>query len=183
VQVAITKAQLIAELRSSGHQVADSLRQVPPANFERGRYENGWNGRQILAHIASVEWTYPRLIQLARDAKSAPAPATSSAAAAHESANTSAPGQSHSVIDDYNARQVAKRADTSITDLVQEFVRNREATIAAVEGIDETMLLAPVNSVGGVSGLLGEVLHNLGVDHLRSHTADITGEPWQGTRY
>ena len=53
---------------------------LPPARLEEGRYENGWNGRQILAHIASIEWSYPRLIDIAR---TPPAPDEQRAAHPH----------------------------------------------------------------------------------------------------
>src|SRR3989337_2895305 len=59
---ASSKTQLIDTLRSTGAETAARLRSLPPEAFEQGRYENGWNGRQILAHIAALEWTYPRPI-------------------------------------------------------------------------------------------------------------------------
>ncbi|MBI2217338.1 MAG: hypothetical protein HYU51_08580 [Candidatus Rokubacteria bacterium] len=46
----------------------ETVRGLPPRRLEEGRYENGWNGREILAHLASIEWTYPRLIEIAREA-------------------------------------------------------------------------------------------------------------------
>ena len=67
-----TKAELLAALRSSGQQVVDRVRGMPPEELEQGRYENGWNGRQIPAHIASIEWTYTRLFDVAK--QGAPAP-------------------------------------------------------------------------------------------------------------
>src|SRR5262245_56817045 len=89
----LDKAQLVAALRENGDEVASMLRALPPEVFEAGRYESGWNGRQILAHVASIEWTYPRLIDLARQ----PAPADGSTRAAG--------GDVHA----YNARQVERR--------------------------------------------------------------------------
>jgi len=69
-----SKAELLDKLRTSGDQVVSKLRGLPPESFEQGRYESGWNGRQILAHIASIEWSYPRLVDVAREAQS-PKPA------------------------------------------------------------------------------------------------------------
>ncbi|MCI0777944.1 MAG: hypothetical protein J4N95_07165, partial [Chloroflexi bacterium] len=62
-----TKAELLAELRASGREVTKRLGALPAEEFERGRYESGWNGRQILAHAAAIEWTYPRLLDIAKD--------------------------------------------------------------------------------------------------------------------
>src|SRR5437879_13582774 len=62
-----SKAELLARLTASRDHVVATVRALPAEALERGRYENGWNGRQILAHVASIEWTYPRLIDIARE--------------------------------------------------------------------------------------------------------------------
>src|SRR5262249_58496213 len=72
-----TKAELLEALQASRDEVIAIVRTLPPEQLEEGRYENGWTGRQILAHIASIEWTYPRLIDIAREATAAPDPASS----------------------------------------------------------------------------------------------------------
>src|SRR5207245_6086633 len=107
-----SKAELLDKLRTSADQVASNLRATPPESFEQGRYESGWNGRQILAHIASIEWTYPRLIDVAREAQS-PKPAEAPKEASAEPATRAARGG----INDYNGRQVEKRAQMSVAEL------------------------------------------------------------------
>src|SRR5688572_19352874 len=101
------RGELVAALRTSGEQFVQSLRSVPIERFEEGRYENGWNGRQILAHVAAIEWTYPRLLEI--PAQPPPAPG--------EPPTRPAQGG----IDAYNARQVDKRAGVSVADLIAEF--------------------------------------------------------------
>src|SRR5918994_4139136 len=93
-----SKAELLEALRASRDEVFAIVRTLSPAQLEEGRYENGWNGRQILAHIASIEWTYPRLIDIARDAVAGGTPA-----AADPPTRTMRGGN-----DAYNERQVAK---------------------------------------------------------------------------
>ena len=88
-----SKAELLDKLRTSGDQVVSKLRGLPPESFEQGRYESGWNGRQILAHIASIEWTYPRLIDVAREAQS-PKPAEAPKEASAEPATRRMASQS-----------------------------------------------------------------------------------------
>ena len=68
-----SKSDLLHALRSSRDEVIALVRSLPPERLEEGRYENGWNGRQILAHIASIEWSYPRLIEIARTPRSSSA--------------------------------------------------------------------------------------------------------------
>ncbi len=163
-----TKMALIAALRASGNQATSALRALPPESLARVCYAGGWTGREIVAHLAAIEWTYPRLIDLARQA------------AARQAGQQGAPGDAGAPpppsggIDGYNARQVAKRAGASLDDLIDEFARNRAATIAAVEAIDEPLLAAPIRSAGGVEGPLADVLRWVAVDHVLGHVRDIT---------
>src|SRR5262245_42145816 len=110
-----SKGELLEALRASRDEVLAIVRALPPERLEEGRYENGWNGRQILAHIASIEWTYPRLLDIARDA-----PASAEATAGEVPTRTMRGGN-----DAYNDRQVARRAHLSAADLLSEFERNR----------------------------------------------------------
>lgn len=163
----LSRAGLLAALRASEQEVL-ALGQLPPESFEQGRYENGWTARQILAHLASMEWTYPRLIDLAREAASA------SASAVPDAVSSSA--EMRGGHDAYNARQVAKREQTPVPELLAEFQRNRAATIAAVEAVDEALLTTPIRSAGGRRGSLAAVLHGIAVEHVRGHARDIRGE-------
>ncbi len=157
-----SKAELLAALRVSRDEVLKIVRGLRPERLEEGRYENGWNGRQILAHLASIEWTYPRLIDLARDALAGIPGALPTRAMRGGN-------------DAYNARQVAKRAHLSATDLLAEFEQNRAATIAAVEAADEALFAVPIRSAGGVTGPLATVFHQVAVSHVLGHARDIEG--------
>ena len=165
----MTKQGLLQDLRTSRDEVLRIVRALPAARLEEGRYENGWNGRQILAHIASIEWSYPRLIDIARDAASPP-PAPAATPAADPPTRSMRGGN-----DAYNDRQVAKRAHLSVADLLDEFERNRAATIAAVEAADERLFDQQIRSAGGVVGPLAEVFHQVAVAHVLGHTRDISG--------
>lgn len=164
-----SKGELLAALRASRDEVLGIVRAVPPDSWEEGRYENGWNARQILAHLASIEWTYPRLIEIAREA-----PATGSGSA--DLAGGAPPTRSmRGGNEAYNDRQVAKRAHLSPADLLAEFERNRAATIAAVEAAEEDLLVRPIRSAGGVTGPLAVVFNQVAVLHVLGHARDIAG--------
>ena len=165
----MTKRGLLEALRASRDEVLTLVRALPAERLEEGRYENGWNGRQILAHIASIEWSYPRLIDIARDAASPP-PAPAATPAADPPTRSMRGGN-----DAYNDRQVAKRAHLSVAELLDEFERNRAATIAAVEAADERLFGQPIRSAGGVVGPLAEVFHQVAVAHVLGHARDISG--------
>jgi hypothetical protein len=158
-----SKRQLLAALAASRDEVLALVRAMAPARLEEGRYENGWNGRQILAHIASIEWTYPRLIDLAR---TPPAPAE-----AAPPTRTMTGGN-----DAYNERHVAKREHMTVGELLAEFEKNRAATIQAVEAADEELLARRIRSAGGVVGPLAVVFPQIAVAHVLGHARDIAGD-------
>jgi len=159
-----TKMELLAALRASRDEVVAIVRALPAEALEQGRHESGWNGRQILAHLASIEWTYPRLIDIAREA-GAPTPAG-------ETPPTRAMRGGN---DAYNERQVAKRAHLTAAELLEEFERNRAATIRAVEATDEALFAREIRSAGGVTGPLALVFHRVAVEHVLGHARDIGG--------
>jgi hypothetical protein len=161
---ATASERLLAELRADGEELMRRVGAVDPATLEEGRHENGWNGRQILAHLAAIEWTYPRLIEVAL------------AAQANDSTERPAERPPRAGMDGYNARQVAKREGDSVAALLDEFRRNREATIAAVEGAGAALLEKRVRSAGGRTGTLVQVLREVAIEHVRGHVAELFGD-------
>ena len=157
-----SKSELLEALRRSRDEVLRIVRDVPAARLEEGRYENGWNGRQILAHIASIEWSYPRLIDIAR---TPPSDESAPPTRAMKGGN-----------DSYNDRQVAKREHMTVAELLVEFDGNRAATIAAVEAADEALFARRIRSAGGVVGPLALVFHQIAVAHVLGHARDIAGD-------
>ena len=163
---ALSKSELLEALRASRDEVLMIVRSIPAERLEEGRYENGWNGRQILAHVASIEWTYPRLLDIARDTSKEPA------VTAEPPTRTMRGGN-----DAYNERQVARRAHLSVAELLSEFERNRAATIAAVEAADEALFARRIRSAGGVTGPLAAVFYQVAVAHVLGHAHDLAGPP------
>ena len=156
---------LVAQLRESGEAALASLRGMDPADFELGRYENGWTARQILAHVAAIEWTYPRLLDLP--------PLEAAPATGDVQRNQS--GAVRHRMDDYNARQVEKRAAVPVADLIAEFERNRAATVAAIASADAETLGRRVQSFGGLEGALIDVIAGVVLDHVSGHIRDLSG--------
>jgi uncharacterized protein (TIGR03083 family) len=150
--------ELLSELRATRDEVLAALRELDPDRLDGSVYEDGWDARQLAAHLSSIEWTYPRLLEL---------PEASGAA-------RGAPRDSRG-IDDYNRRQVDKRADVSLADLIAEFERNRAATIAAVESAPPEMLSRTVRTTGGTVGTLSDVIRFTAIEHVRTHLRDLTG--------
>ena len=173
-QGVLTKAELLQELRSSQQDLLDRLGALPEDRFEQGRYEGGWNARQILAHVASIEWTYPRLIDVAK--QGAPDEASGGSGKAPE--GSPKPTQARPAkggIGSYNERQVEKRAQASVAELLAEFRKNRDATVEAVEKADDALLQVQIRSAGGIPGPLARVIYFVAVVHVAGHVNDIVG--------
>jgi uncharacterized damage-inducible protein DinB len=154
---AISKQELLDDMHASAREFVDAVRAFPEGEWSEGRYEEGWTAKDILAHVASIEWTYPRLL----------APAE---AGPRQRETEKGP---RDVVDDYNRRQVDKRKALPVGDLMEEFQRNRAATIAAVEDADESLLDERVRSAGGTEGTAAEVLNFVAVTHVRQHLEDL----------
>ena len=156
-----TRADLIAALQQDSEEFQEAVAQLPAEAFERGVYEQGWNARQLLAHIAAIEWTYPRLIERAEQ----------------RAAGGDVPqgGGSGFDMDAYNAKQVARREDQPAEQLLTEFRRNRAETIDAIRAADDELLQQPTRSAGGVEGTLLDVLIGVAVGHVREHVSDLLG--------
>jgi hypothetical protein len=155
--VARTKAELLQGLH-------DSLDELTAAGLDDldltvGVYEGGWNGHQLLAHLASIEWTYPKVLAL---------PTATDEEAAR-------PRDTSVTVDDYNRRQVEQRADRTVAELLDELRRNRARTIEAVHAHPEGDFDRRVRSAGGTVGTLADVLWFVAVDHVRGHIADLRG--------
>lgn len=172
-QDAPTKTQLLEALRTNGQEILAKLGALPVDVFEQGRYESGWNGREILAHMASIEWTYPRLIDIAREGASAGG-GSAKPSASKGTADTPTRSARGGILS-YNERQVQKRAQASVDELLAEFRENRAATIAAVESTEEALLATPITSAGGITGPLSRVIFLTAVAHTHVHTNDILG--------
>jgi hypothetical protein len=157
-----TKEELLRGLADGGealHRVCD---RIDGAGWHAGRYEGGWNARQLLAHLASAEWTYPRLLDLARAARAGEGSGTASA---------------REGIDAYNARQVERRESVRVEELLAEFARNRAATIRAVEEAENDLWGVEIQSAGGFRGPLVLVFWLTAVNHVRVHTEDLASSP------
>lgn len=151
-----TKTELLAALEATRDEFVAGLEDV---DLSTGVYEGGWNGRQLLAHVASMEWTYPRLLEL---------PPASDEDAAR-------PRDTSETVDDYNRAQVEHRGTASKEELVDEFLRNRERTIAAVAAHPENGFERRVRSAGGTVGTLADVVWFVAVEHVRGHLDDLRG--------
>jgi len=62
-----------------------------------------------------------------------------------------------------------------VAGLLDEFGKNRSATGAVVEAVDETLMSREIRSAGGITGPLAAVINAIAVRHVRAHLSDILG--------
>ena len=161
-QPADAKSKLLESLRSSGKELLSKLEGLPAEALDAGCYENGWNGRQVLAHIAAIEWTYPRLIDIARNGPPEKKP---------EAAATSKPAKGG--INSYNDRQIERYAGATVAELLEIFRKNRETTISTIEATEDELFAIEIKSAGGIKGPLATVLNMVAVMHVGVHVNDV----------
>jgi len=156
------KSKLLESLRSSGKELLAKLEGLPAEALDAGCYENGWNGRQVLAHIAAIEWTYPRLIDIARNGPPEKKP---------EATATSKPAKGG--INSYNDRQIERYADATVAELLEIFRKNRATTISTIEATEDELFAVEIKSAGGIKGPLATVLNMVAVMHVGVHVNDV----------
>lgn len=146
------KGELVQALRTSAQQALADLRGLSVRDLEEKR--------DVLSTMAAIEWTLPRIVQLTADGTLV------------EGRTTTPQGPSLSP-DEYLSREVQRRAGLPAAGLLAEFERNRQATLAAVESLDEPVLSATIRSA--VTGPLAIALYAIGVEHQLGLVGEITG--------
>ena len=159
----VTKGQLLEKLRQDEREIIEKLAALPAEALETGCYENGWNGRQVLSHVVGIEWTYPKLLDVARNAGQPK----------EDKPKEPATKPAQGGIGSYNDRTVERYKDYTVPQLIDDFKKNRASTIAAVEAADEELFAKPVRSAGGVEGPLGTVMNFVAIMHVEGHIDDI----------
>ena len=153
----MNRDELVQDLRDSGSEALAAMMAVPESALDRGCYEQGWTVRQIMAHVASMEFAYRRLPELARGSRDA----------------QTTTGGGRFDMDGYNARQVDKRKSTPPAELAEEFRRGRGALVVLIADTEAGLLDTPVRTAGGVTGSLGQAIQETAVSHVRTHSADF----------
>jgi len=148
--------EVLGALRDSGDEVLAAMLSVPPGALDNGTYENGWNVHEVMAHVASMEFAYRRLPDLARRGDDA-----------------AAAGAGGVDFNAYNARQVLRRAGRAPAELAQEFIQGRAQLLIETGRLDPVLLQAHVRSAGGSSGTLAEVIVAVAAGHARQHAEDF----------
>jgi len=135
-------------------EIEQTVAQMPEQAWSEGVYEDGWNARQILCHIASMSGTAGFAVGMAR----LPSP----------------PGLGAGFDENtFNAQLVAAPESKSNADLLAEIKSNFERDISAVRAAPDDLLQKHFKAPWDVEGELGDVIVTSLEGHMRMHLKDL----------
>lgn len=147
----VTKDEIVDTIRTARKRVEDIVSSAPEAAWSNPVYDQGWNAKQILCHLALTAGVPSLLIALAK---------TSRPAAPPQAAGSGID------IDGLNERMVASRLEKPVVEVLDELRGNYERAIKDVMDASDDLLVQPLQTPWGTRAALGELIL---VEDLRDH--------------
>ncbi|MCH7810636.1 MAG: DinB family protein [Chloroflexi bacterium] len=145
----------IRQVQAEAERIASAM---PEDAWDKGVYENGWNAKQILCHVALSANVPAFLI-----------------AAANSPEPAKMPGGSDNM-DDFNASQVAMRMEKPVAEIVKELNTTYEQAINVVQATSDELLAKQIRTPWQTEGELGALILDEDIRaHVMVHLADISG--------
>jgi hypothetical protein len=155
--MAATKDEIAAAIRTAREQIEELVSSAPEGAWSSGVYQNGWNAKQVLCHLAITAGIPSLLIGMAK----APRPTVPQ------------PSPDTSSIDAANERMVESLMALPIDDIVAQIRRNYDRGLADLEGAPDGLLSQEMRTPWGSEGKLGDILL---AEDLREHAMVHIGE-------
>ena len=153
-----TKSGIIEGIRQVQAEAMRVASAMPDDAWDKGVYENGWNAKQILCHVALSANVPAFLI-----------------AAANSPEPAEMPGDAGD-IDDFNASQVAMRMEKPVSEILEEINRTYEMAVNVVQATPDELLAKQIRTPWQTEGELGALILDEDIrDHVLVHLADISG--------
>jgi len=159
---------------ASRHDVIDAINALrgdverlvevtPEGAWTRGVYENGWNAKQVLGHLAAMSGVANFVMMMA------------------QAPNAGMGGGGAFDIDQFNAQQTAMREGKTPADLLDEIRGNFTRDVSAVEKAPDDLLFkhykAPWDVEGkAVEGTVADVIVGSLKGHYRGHLTELAAE-------
>ena len=164
-----TKKELITALQQSGDDLLTRVGNMDDDALDQGRYENGWNAKQILAHVASIEWTYKKLVDTAKQPRSTARP-TGRGGPVRRAATRRQP---HRRLQQPPGRPPRRQVREGAPPRVQGEPRRHHRRRPVLRRRRSSR--SATRSAGGAQGTLAEVIMFVAVSHVQQHTRDLVG--------
>ncbi len=149
-----SRQEIVDAYRRARQQAEELVASASESAWSRGAYEQGWNAKQLLCHIADSCGVARFLIAYAKDRRPLPAGVEFD-------------------IDKWNAQQVALREGKSIQDLLTELQVNIGREVEAIEAAPDALLSGQTRAPWGDEGTLGDLIMGTISDHFHMHLADL----------
>ncbi len=149
-----TRAEIIDAIQAGMNRATSTFSKLSEDQLETQIHDgpDGWNVRQILAHLANRQPTYDMLVSIALDGSGAP------------------PGGFS--IDNWNQKRVEERAGCSRDELLQEFQQVHEQLIERTKKLRDDQFKLPVVLPNRETNL-GDVLLGSGGMHSIQHASEV----------
>jgi len=148
------KTDVIGVIRDVQREVERLVSAAPESAWSKPAYEQGWNARQLLCHIASTSGVAGFLIGMAK------APGSGGMGADFD-------------VDAWNAQAVAARQDKPITEVLEEVCASCQRDVESVQNAPADLLAQRFRAPWGVEGPLADVIVGSIEGHLMTHVRDL----------
>ena len=151
--MAASRDDIVRAIREAQKQIEGVASSLPEAAWSKGVYEQGWNAKQLLSHLAAGASLASVQIAIAK---------------------ARLPGPRSSFDQDaFNAVEVAARQEMPVAELLNELRNNFAQSIVAVEAAPDEILAQPSQLPDGPNGPLGDVILEAVREHTAMHLRDL----------
>ncbi len=148
-----TKEEVVAAIRGAQEELDRLVSSTPEAAWSKPAYEQGWNAKQLLCHVAASSNVAGFLLAMARN------PGASFGGGLDQ--------------DEFNAQQVALREPKSISEVADEAREYLERDVDNANAAPDELLAAHYEAPWGDDGPLGDVIVDSIEEHLMMHVRDL----------
>jgi hypothetical protein len=152
-----TKEDVVEALEGFQTAVEELVETLPQSEWAKGIYENGWNAKQLLSHMASTAGVAGLILTLAR---------TGPVVARRE-------GDSEFDNDAFNAQQVTAREKKNVEALLTEITDTLYRDKRVLEAAPEQLLASPFEAPWGDTGTVAYIIADSFSGHLGGHVDDL----------
>ncbi|MBI2913955.1 MAG: maleylpyruvate isomerase N-terminal domain-containing protein [Chloroflexi bacterium] len=149
-----SKQEIIESIRRWQGELETTVAAVDQGSWSKGVYEQGWNAKQLLCHLASDTGVVGFLINMA-------------------SVPPGAGGGGGFDIDAFNAREVAARQQKTVAELVAERRSGCERAVEQVQATSSDVLARQIRVPWGDEGPLADIIVRSVQGHTGQHLADL----------
>jgi hypothetical protein len=149
-----SKTDIIEVIRNTQDEVEKLVSSAAESAWSKPAYDQGWNAKQLLCHIASTSGVAGFLIMMAKS------PGSGGMSADFD-------------VDAWNVQAVAARQDKPIAEVLEEVRGNCQRDIESVQNAPDGLLAQHFRAPWGVEGPLADVIVGSIEEHLMMHVRDL----------